>query len=144
MEIQNLNWIDMNQRELLTLAYSCGAKPHAKSPIHSATGVTMTYEQLAAFAAALDGPWKEAVIDQLVVAHIYQAKHDTHPRQAIQDVISWNTDVALDPQVSRDAQKLIDQGAEQERKRCCSIIFGQCSSDNVAQRTVDAIWKDRK
>jgi hypothetical protein len=31
-----------------------------------------------------------------------------------------------------------------ERKRCCSIIFGMCSSDNTAQRTVDAIWKGRK
>lgn len=26
-----------------------------------------------------------------------------------------------------------------ERARCCGIIFGQCASDNVAQRTVDAI-----
>lgn len=31
-----------------------------------------------------------------------------------------------------------------ERKRCCSLIWGHCSSDNVAQRTVDAIWKDQK
>jgi hypothetical protein len=33
---------------------------------------------------------------------------------------------------------------EQERKRCSTIIFGMCSSDNVAQRTVDAIWKKPK
>jgi hypothetical protein len=33
---------------------------------------------------------------------------------------------------------------EKERKRCCSIIWGYCSSDNVAQRTVDAIWKQPK
>lgn len=26
-----------------------------------------------------------------------------------------------------------------ERTRCCGIIFGQCDSDNVAQRTADAI-----
>lgn len=26
-----------------------------------------------------------------------------------------------------------------ERERCCQIVFGQCGSDNVAQRTVDAI-----
>jgi hypothetical protein len=26
-----------------------------------------------------------------------------------------------------------------ERERCCSIVYGQCGSDNVAQRTVDAI-----
>jgi hypothetical protein len=29
--------------------------------------------------------------------------------------------------------------AEAEREACCSIVFGQCESDNVAQRTVDAI-----
>ena len=29
--------------------------------------------------------------------------------------------------------------AEAEREACCSIVYGQCGSDNVAQRTVDAI-----
>lgn len=38
-------------------------------------------------------------------------------------------------------EKAINMATEAERKRCCSIIFGMCSSDNVAQRTVDAIWK---
>ena len=26
-----------------------------------------------------------------------------------------------------------------ERAACCAIVYGQCGSDNVAQRTVDAI-----
>ena len=26
-----------------------------------------------------------------------------------------------------------------EREACCKIVYGQCESDNVAQRTVDAI-----
>ena len=29
--------------------------------------------------------------------------------------------------------------AAHEQKRCIEIIYGQCGSDNVAQRTVDAI-----
>lgn len=29
--------------------------------------------------------------------------------------------------------------AAKERDRCCSIIYGQCGSDNVAERTVQAI-----
>ena len=29
--------------------------------------------------------------------------------------------------------------AAKEQDRCCSIVFSQCESDNVAQRTVDAI-----
>ena len=134
----------MNQEQLRTLAYNCGAKPHTQGGMRAVNGVTMTYEQLTKFAAALDGPWKQAVINELVVAHIYQAKHDTDPRRAVQDVISWNVDVALDPLVSGDAQKLIDRGAAEEQKRCCSLIFGHCGSDNVAQRTVDAIKRGDK
>jgi len=33
----------------------------------------------------------------------------------------------------------IAQALAEERERCCAIVFGQCSSDNVAQRTVNAI-----
>jgi hypothetical protein len=29
--------------------------------------------------------------------------------------------------------------AAAERETCCKIVYGQCESDNVAQRTVDAI-----
>jgi len=29
--------------------------------------------------------------------------------------------------------------AAAEREACCAIVYGQCDSDNVAQRTVDAI-----
>ena len=29
--------------------------------------------------------------------------------------------------------------AAKEQDRCCSIVFAQCESDNVAQRTVDVI-----
>jgi hypothetical protein len=77
----------MNQEELRTLAYSCGAKPHTEGVMRAVTGVSMTYSQLM--------------------------------------------------ELANELQKM-------ERKRCCSIIFGMCSSDNVAQRTVDAIWKGRK
>lgn len=31
--------------------------------------------------------------------------------------------------------------AAKERDRCCSIIYGQCGSDNVAERTVREIRK---
>lgn len=35
--------------------------------------------------------------------------------------------------------ELIELERADERERCCAIIFGNCQSDNVAQRTVDAI-----
>lgn len=31
-----------------------------------------------------------------------------------------------------------------EQERCCGLVFGHCGSDNVAQRTVDAIRGARK
>ena len=34
--------------------------------------------------------------------------------------------------------------AEREREACCKIVHGQCESDNVAQRTVDAIRARRE
>lgn len=57
-------------------------------------------------------PWQEAVIDQLICLHIYQAKHDTDPRLALNEVINYHVQLALDPQVSSSAQELIDRGAK--------------------------------
>ena len=34
---------------------------------------------------------------------------------------------------------LLDAAVKAEREACCKIVHGQCESDNVAQRTVDAI-----
>jgi len=56
--------------------------------------------------------WREAVLNELIVAHIYTKEHDTNPRKAIQDAITWNCQVALDPAVSSDAQKLIAAAQE--------------------------------
>ena len=36
-------------------------------------------------------------------------------------------------------QHFADLVAAAEREACCKIVYGQCESDNVAQRTVDAI-----
>jgi hypothetical protein len=35
--------------------------------------------------------------------------------------------------------KLVQDCVDAEREACCAIVYGQCESDNVAQRTVDAI-----
>lgn len=57
--------------------------------------------------------WREALINELVCDHIYSAEHDSNPRKALQDAISWNVQVALDPAVSSDAQGLISRGRYQ-------------------------------
>ena len=46
--------------------------------------------------------------------------------------------------VFRDAniaasRTILDAAVLEERERCCKIIYGMAGSDNVAQRTVDAI-----
>ena len=41
-------------------------------------------------------------------------------------------------------QKFAELVAAVEQARCCRLIFGHCSSDNVAQRTVDAIKRGDK
>ena len=117
MEIQNLNWIHMNQEQLRTLAYNCGAKPKTEGHMRAITGVYLSYEQLAKFAAGVESEWKDAVLHELIVGHIYQAAHDSNPRKAVQDAITWHVQVALDPLVSSDAQALIDRGAAEERAR---------------------------
>ena len=52
--------------------------------------------------------WREAVLNELIVAHIYTKEHETNPLKAIRDAITWNCQVALDPAVSSDAQRLRD------------------------------------
>lgn len=68
-----------------------------------------TRDQMLAFCAGADKPWRDAVENELIVAHILNESHDD-PRKAVQDAISWNVQVALDPAVSSDAQALIERG----------------------------------
>lgn len=66
--------------------------------------------------------WREAVIDELVVCHIYNKQHESDPRKAIKDIINWNVQVALDPQVSSDAQALIDLGSKATAEKLVSAL----------------------
>lgn len=65
---------------------------------------------------AIDGetknPWKSAIINELVVDHIYTVNHETDPRKALADVISWNCRVVLDPSVSKEARDLQQQAID--------------------------------
>ena len=57
--------------------------------------------------------FKDAIIDELVVCHILNKEHETNARKAVQDAITWNCQVALDPKVSSDAAALV---AEAEKR----------------------------
>ena len=78
------------------------------------------------FAEIAGGEWQTAVVDQLVIHHVYQASHDTDPRKAVHDLLCISNDIALDPQVSSDAQALVDRGrgeAQQDQpdQQLCSF-----------------------
>lgn len=61
--------------------------------------------------------FEEAVREGLIAACIYDsATHDNDPLKAVSDLIGWNVTIALDPQVSSDAQALIDRGRAEQPK----------------------------
>jgi formate-dependent nitrite reductase cytochrome c552 subunit len=41
--------------------------------------------------------------------------------------------------VEEAMRQIAEHFAKREREQCCSLVFGNCHSDNVAQRTVNAI-----
>lgn len=65
-----------------------------------------------------DGPWKAAVIAQLIIAHILTAEHESDPLKAIQDLLAYHTEIAVDPRVSGAAAKLVEQAKAEEREAC--------------------------
>lgn len=63
-----------------------------------------------------DAPWKDAVIEQLVVAHILASEHETDPRKALQDLLAYHSDIAVDPRVSSAAARLAELARTEERR----------------------------
>lgn len=71
-------------------------------------------------------PWKASVIDQLIIAHILTAEHESNPMKAIQDLLAYHADIAVDPRVSGAAAKLVEQAKAEEREACakaCDELF---------------------
>ena len=69
-----------------------------------------------------DEAWKSAVIDQLVLAHILTAEHESDPLKAIQDLLAYHADAAVDPRVSGAAAGLVEQTKAEEREACAKEI----------------------
>ena len=61
------------------------------------------------------------------------------------DIIRMAVECQLVTTANRDGiymealERFAELAAAAEREACCAIVYGQCESDNVAQRTVDAI-----
>ncbi len=103
-------------------------------------------------ADALDAAqeWREAVLNELIVAHIYTKEHDTNPRKAVQDAITWNCQVAIDPAVSTDAQKLIAAAQEalaKEKERAEKFrwqVIDTCKRAEAAERERDRYKREHE
>ena len=65
-----------------------------------------------------DGSWKSAVIDQLIIAHTLTVEHESDPLKAIQDLLAYHTEIAVDPRVSGAAAKLVERTKEACVKAC--------------------------
>ena len=63
-----------------------------------------------------DGAWKASVIDQLIIAHILTAEHANDPLKAVQDLLAFESEIAIDPRVSSAAARLVDQARAEERR----------------------------
>lgn len=55
--------------------------------------------------------WRDVIIDWTVISHIYRAEYEHNPRKALNDLVAWEHQVALDPSVSAEARAL--QGSNQ-------------------------------
>lgn len=56
-------------------------------------------------------PWKRAIINACVLAHINWDEED--PAKTLHQLLVWESQVALDPKVSSDAQALINRGRQE-------------------------------
>ena len=64
-----------------------------------------------------------------VLLHIYDGREGALTDQELTEL----------QRLERFFRLAYESGAAAEREACCKIVYGQCESDNVAQRTVDAI-----
>ena len=58
-------------------------------------------------------PWREAIDAELVCLHLGTVDSFPTADQALKALIDWHVATALDPEVSSDAQALVDRGATQ-------------------------------
>lgn len=80
-------------------------------------------------------PWKDQIIDHLVIWHIYRAVHEDDPKKALQDLLNIETSCALDPSVSEAAQALMQEGFD---KAIASFIaVGTTESGDTLYRRIN-------
>ena len=85
--------------------------------------------------------FKDAIIDELAVCHILNKEHETNARKAVQDAITWNCQVALDPKVSSDAAALVAEAEKRGMLEAVKIVESyRVSVGNSAAGELAAEW----
>ena len=65
--------------------------------------------------------FKTMLIEALIISHIYSSEHETDAKKALHDLIGWEVKIALDPQVSSDAEALIQKGRDESKQRIADL-----------------------
>jgi hypothetical protein len=68
--------------------------------------------------------WKNVIIQELIVDGILTQEHENNPILALQDAITWNCQVVIDPAVSSDASKLIRQAKREALLEAANELQG--------------------
>jgi len=112
------------EAQRMILCSICGNKrcPHATDHRHACTnsneygqpgsvfGGIAPADAAPSVAPEPPNPWKDAVIDGLVVSWVLKDGHYTNPRQALADLIGASVMQALDPAISKQARDLVESG----------------------------------
>lgn len=129
----------MSRDDVIRMAREAG---FTWEPINNIIGALERFAQLviANFLASTEvvAPWKNAVIEQLVVAHIFTAEHENDPHKAIQDLLAYHADIAVDPRVSEAAAKLVEQVRAKEREACAKV----CERERDALNENLKVWQE--
>ena len=75
--------------------------------------------------------FKTMLIEALIVSHIYSTEHETDAKKALYDLIGWEVKIALDPQVSSDAEALIQKGRNESKQRISELEAALKSRDEL-------------
>lgn len=90
-----------------------------------------------------DTPWRDAVIVELLVACMLDAGHEADPSRAVKDLITYHSDLAVDPRVSEAAARLVEQARGEEREACALVCESRqtpgTGSVAILQGAADAI-----
>lgn len=77
-------------------------KPEDKTPVPAAFRLS---EGLGPVSEAWE-QMRAAVLDALIVGHIYRTEHETNPRMAVADLLAWETQTAISKELHKVANRL--------------------------------------